>query len=105
MLDLLEKSFVLGLGALSVTKNTAEKFVNEAIKQCKITPEEGKSFLKTFEEEGEKARKSIEETVEKVVRERGASLLPWKKELDALEARIAALEAKLAESKGEGKDA
>ena len=38
MFDLLEKSFILGLGALTVTKNTAEKFVDEAIKQSKLTP-------------------------------------------------------------------
>ncbi|MBO4344566.1 MAG: hypothetical protein J5833_02345 [Victivallales bacterium] len=100
MFDLLEKSFILGLGALTVTKNTAEKFVDEAIKQSKLTPEEGSSFLKTFEEEGAKARKELEDKVVEVIRTHGASLLPsFQKQIDDLEKKVADLEAKLAADK------
>ena len=85
MLDLLEKSFLLGLGALSMTKTTAEKFIDEAIKQSKITPEEGKSLANTFEEEGSKG---------------GASILPGYKSIKELEDKVAVLEAKVAALEG-----
>ncbi len=95
MFDLLEKSFLLGLGALSITKTNAEKFVDEAIKQCKITPEEGTSFLKTFEEEGIKARQSLEDKVIEIIKTHGESLFPNKKTVEDLEKKVAELEAKI----------
>lgn len=98
MFELLEKSFILGLGALSVTKSTAEKFVDDAIKQCKMTPAEGQSFLHTFEEEGAKARQKLEGTIEEIIKARGANLLPGYAKINELEKRVADLEAKLAEA-------
>ncbi len=95
MFDLLEKSFLLGLGALSLTKKNAEIFVEEAIKQCKITPEEGSSFLKTFEEEGKKARQELEDKVIDIIKNHGESLFPNKKTIEDLEKKVADLEAKL----------
>ena len=100
MSDLLEKSFLLGLGALSMSKNAAEKFIDEAIKQCKITPEEGKSLAATMEEEGGKVRENLENAVEKIIKSRGTSLFPIYKDVKSLEDRIAALEAKIAELEG-----
>lgn len=96
MFNLLEKSFIIGLGALSVTKNTAEKYVAEAIKQCKMSPDEGNTFLKTFSEEGEKAKKQLEDTVAEILKTRGQSLLPCHKKVTELEERVKELEAKLA---------
>ena len=95
MFDLLEKSFLLGLGVLSVTKKNAEAFVDEAIKQCKLTPEEGTSFLKTFEDEGQKARQELEDKVIEIIKTHGESLFPNKKTVEDLEKKVAELEAKL----------
>ena len=100
MLDLLEKSFLLGLGALSMSKNAAEKFIDEAIKQSKITPEEGKSLANTFEEEGCKVRANIENTLVDIIKTRGASILPGYKSIKELEDKVAALEAKVAALEG-----
>lgn len=100
MLDLLEKSFLLGLGVLSVTKNTAEKLVNDAISKSKITPDEGTEFLKTFEDEGKKAKEAIQSTVEEILKTRIHSLMPCHKDILDLEARIKDLEAKVAELEG-----
>ena len=96
MLNLLEKSFLLGLGVLSVTKNTAEKFVDEAIGKSQMTPEEGNAFIKTFSEEGEKAKKQIEDAVADVLKTRGHSLMPCHKTLVALEEKIKELEDRVA---------
>ena len=100
MLGLLEKSFLLGLGALSMSKTTAEKFIDEAIKQSKITPEEGKSLANTFEEEGSKVRANIENTLVEIIKTRGASILPGYKSIKELEDKVAALEAKVAALEG-----
>ena len=101
MSDLLEKSFLFGLGALSMSKSAAEKFIDEAIKQCKITPEEGKTLAATMEEEGRKVRENLENTLIDIIKTRGVSILPIYKDFKALEDRVAALEAKLGVSEAE----
>ena len=63
MAGILEQAFLMGLGTLAVTKNTAEKLVNDALNQEKITPEEGNAFLKTVEEEGTKTKKALDDAV------------------------------------------
>ena len=97
MSNLIEKSFLLGLGALSMTKSSAEKFINDAIKQSQITPEEGQSLANTLEEEGSKVRKNLEDTVTDIIKSRGASIFPVYKNVKDLEAKVAELEAKVAE--------
>ncbi len=96
MANLLEQAFLLGLGTLAVTKNTAEKLVNDALSQNKITDSEGNAFLKTVQEEGEKSRKALEDAVSNVLKSNGKSLLPCFRELEELKAKVAELEAKVA---------
>ena len=100
MLNLIEKSFLLGLGALAVTKNTVEKFVNDAISQDKMTAGEGNAFLKTFEEEGAKAKANLESAVMEVLKTKGQSLFPNYKAVKELQDKVAELEAKIAVLEG-----
>lgn len=109
MRNLLEETFLMGLGVLSVTKKTAEKFVNDAISSSKITQEEGDSFLKTFTDAGEKAHEDLKKTIEEVFQTRGKALLPLYKDVSALQEKVKALESRVAELeaplKKEGEDA
>ncbi|MBR0458302.1 MAG: hypothetical protein IJJ26_03620 [Victivallales bacterium] len=100
MAGLLEQAFLMGLGTLAVTKNTAEKLVNDALSQEKITPAEGNAFLKTVEEEGAKTKQALDEAVNNALKTSGKSLLPGYKEIQELQERVAALEAKVAALEG-----
>ncbi len=104
MAGILEQAFLMGLGTLAVTKNTAEKLVNDALNQEKITPEEGNAFLKTVEEEGTKTKKALDDAVSNALKTNGKSLLPGYKELLELQERVAALEAKVAALEGKSSD-
>lgn len=88
---------LLGLGALSIGKDTLEKYVDEAVSKSKMTSEEGNTLVKNFEEEGKKAQEKLENTVVDIIKTRGQSLLPNYQKIQDLEARVAALEAKIAE--------
>ena len=104
MFNLIEKSFLLGLGALAVTKSNVEKFVNDAISQDKMTQGEGNAFLKTFEEEGVKAKANLENAVIEVIKTKGQSLFPNYKSIKELQDKVAELEAKVAALEGTPKN-
>jgi polyhydroxyalkanoate synthesis regulator phasin len=51
MKEIIKKSFLLGLGAATLTKNQAEKMVKELIKKNAMTAKEGKDMLKKIKKE------------------------------------------------------
>ncbi len=103
MLNVLEKSFLFGLGALAITKNKAEVFVKEAVKEAKLSPEEGNQLLGTILEEGKNAKANLTATIEEIIASRGQNLIPGYKTISGLEKKIADLEARLAKLEPAGK--
>ena len=99
MLELLEKAFMMGLGAASLSAKHAEEFVKKAVAEKQVTETEGSQLLHTLLEEGKKANANLTTKVEEIVKTRGESLLPYWKKIQELEERVAALEAELATSK------
>ena len=51
MKDIIKKSFLLGLGAASLTKSQAEKIVKELVKKHGVTVKEGKDMLNNIKKE------------------------------------------------------
>lgn len=98
MFKLIESAFLMGLGATSLTVKKAEDFVNKAISDKELTQEEGNQLLKTILDEGKKSEQELKEKIDAVIASRGESLLPYYKKIQDLEARVAALEAKLSEN-------
>jgi len=96
MLNILEKTFLFGLGTLAITKNWAEAFVREAAKEAKLSPEEGNQLLGVILEEGKNAKANLNAAIEEVISSRGQSLIPGYKSISCLEKKIADLEARLA---------
>ena len=103
MANIIENAFLLGLGALSISKTTAENIIKDAIKKSEITETEGDSLMKTFISEGQKAKENIEKTVDEIIKSKGQTLMPGAAKIAELEEKVAALEARIAEIEGSKK--
>ncbi len=60
MKDIIKKSFLLGLGAASITKNQAEKAVKELVRRNAVTVKEGREMLKKVKRVAEGERKRVQ---------------------------------------------
>lgn len=98
--DLLSKAMDLGIGAVLLTKEAAEKAVDELVAKGDVTREEGKHLLERMMERGkdqkERLEKLVAELVEKAVARadlaRGAELRTARAELAELGKRVDRLE-------------
>lgn len=101
MSSTLEKFLYAGVGFALKGKDKVEEIANRIIEQSKLSQEEGRRFVEEMvaksEETREEVRKMVEDQVRKTLKDMG---IVTKSELEALEARMAALEEKLKSSKG-----
>lgn len=100
MFGLVEKAFLMGVGAASLSVKAAEDFVSKAVSDKQVTQDEGAQLLKVLVEEGKRSSDALTERIEEVLKTRGESLMPYWKHVQDLEARVASLEAELAKLKG-----
>lgn len=96
MFDILEKAFLAGLGAVSLSRKKTEEFLAEMKEKYQMTEEEGKAFIEKVEKmarEGkERVAEMVDAEVKKVVDRIG--LVP-REEFDRLQKRIEELEEQL----------
>jgi polyhydroxyalkanoate synthesis regulator phasin len=96
MLELMKKGFFIGLGALALTKETAEKLADDIMK--KETGGKDKkdevvdALLKKAKEIETEVDKRINEQVKKTLKDLG---IPTEEEIKKLNKRIKALEEKI----------
>ncbi len=64
MRDIIKKSFLLGLGAATLTKDQAEKIVKEFVKRNEMTINEGKELLGKVNAASMEERKRISRFIE-----------------------------------------
>ena len=99
MFELFKKSVLLGMGAVTLTREKAEALVDELIKKGELAREERTTaideFLKKAEEEEKVLRGKISAEIEKAVTKLG---LPTKKDVERLEKKIDDLAKKIAKS-------
>lgn len=96
MSELFEKTFYLGLGALSVTKETAEKWINELVEKGKVSREKGSQMLKDLVSKAEKEKKIIDEKIHHGIESTIKKLnLPTRHELDEINKKIDQLQKEL----------
>jgi polyhydroxyalkanoate synthesis regulator phasin len=97
MIDTLKKTILAGLGAAVITKDKVQDSLDEFVKQGKITAKEAREAAEKIAEEGrrefEEASAKVGDKVREIMSYPDAKYLP---RLEALEARVAALEAKAA---------
>lgn len=96
MKDLLKKSLLLGVGALTVTREKAEKMIRELEQKGEVTSGEAREYINELVERGEQERNVLRETVsrelDRLIKVMG---LATKSDLKALEERLDSLEARL----------
>lgn len=87
-----------GVGMAVMTKDRVEEMAREMVKAGEVTTEKGEEFVAEAVRQAEKARADFEERVATVVEKNLDRVgVATKDDVEALMARIAQLEAKLAE--------
>lgn len=93
MLDIFRKTFLLGLGLTSLTREKAEEFIDELIKRGEVeSKEKGKAvddLIQKAKEEEKKFNEKLNDAVQNVISNMG---ITTKKDIEILENKIKDLE-------------
>lgn len=96
MLDLLKKTYLMGLGLASLTRERIEEFVEELVRRGEVAEKDRRQVLDDLIQRAREEQKRISETIRemvgKVIQEMG---VPTRKEYEALLKRVEALENRL----------
>ena len=96
MIELLEKTLLTAVGAMTLTQKKAEELLHELREKMNISEEEGKAFLKKIQEAAvqsqEKLQGQAHEEVKKACERMGVVTAD---EFDKLKKKVARLEKKL----------
>lgn len=102
MLEMARKVLLAGIGAVALTQEEVEKFVNKLIERGEIAEKDGRKLIKDVMEKrrrkAEEASAEVEETYESRMEEVLARMnIPSKSDIDALSRKITALTEKVDE--------
>lgn len=89
MFETLDKMMLAGLGAISMTRDRAEKIFDEYVSRGKIEKENRTGFVKAMMDAADKNRAELEKLIAKQVRETVEHLnLPTRDDVQRLEQKI-----------------
>ena len=98
MKKLLKKSLLIGMGALSLTREKAEKIVRELEEKGDVTSGEAKDFVNDLMERGEQERQVVKDAViGEIDKVKKATGFVTKQEFAALEERLNRLESQVSQ--------
>ena len=87
--DIIRRTLLLGIGAVSLTTERAQEFVNDLIERGEISKEQGKSMVKELMKRGTEARKQLRDVVKVEVKKAiEESDIPSKEDIKRLESKI-----------------
>jgi len=92
MEQLLKKVILAGIGALSLTRETVEKLLNELAKKGEIAYEDKEDFLKELIQKGKEQKEGLEKMIERVI---SRTRLATREDIEKLEKRVEELEKKI----------
>lgn len=96
MSSIIERMVELGLGALALTKDQVEAVVKDLVKSREVPEERGRELVDRLLERGKEVREEIVALIRKETTEMlHRANLVTRREMEALEARVAALEAEV----------
>jgi polyhydroxyalkanoate synthesis regulator phasin len=89
MFETLDKMMLAGLGAISMTRERADKIFDDYVSRGKVEKENRTGFTKALMDAAEKNRSELENLVAKQVRETLETLnLPTREDLQRLEQKV-----------------
>jgi len=96
MFDLLEKAFLAGLGALSLSRKKTEEFLTELKDSYKMSEDEGRAFIEKLQNLSREGRERVAELVDSEVKNviDRLGMVP-RNEFDQLVKRVEELEKKI----------
>ena len=96
MIELLEKSILTAIGAITLTQKKTEELLKEMREKLNISEEEGKAFLQKIQEAAGKNRDKLQEQAREEVKRACERMgVVTADEFDKLTKRVAQLEKKL----------
>lgn len=101
MIELIEKTILAGIGALSLTQQKAEELIDELQKQFNLTEEKGRELLSKIQETAKENQNRLEEMARDEVRKASERLgLVTVEEFEKLRKKVHQLE-KMCKEPGE----
>jgi len=89
MKDLLNDIINLGIGAVAITKDKAEKIVNSLVEKGEMSHKEGHELKDKIIKRGEEARKELDKKIEKGVQQALEKLnIPTRKEINEIKKKL-----------------
>jgi len=98
MAGLIEKSLLLGLGMLTLTRDKVNQFVDKLVEEGEVKPEEAPSVVDRLVERGEAERKELRKLVRDELDK--TRFVASRKDVEALSQKIDELTAKVEELAG-----
>jgi len=89
MSDIFRKTFLAGLGAMSLTREKAQELTNDLIKRGELAKTDEAKFIRDLLDLAEKNKTSLEEKIEKGIEKVLEKLdIPSRKEVNELKAEV-----------------
>lgn len=99
MLEMLEKTILAGMGAVSLSQKKAEEFIHELKQRFNVSEEEGKALLEKLQDAVRENQKKLEELAREEVHKTCERMgVVTTEEFEQLRGRIDKLEKQLKES-------
>lgn len=96
MSDMLERVFLLGVGAASITREKVQELVDELVKKGQLTKEEGEALLDKTAERAREQSVNIKEMASDAYQDTLRTMnIARQEQIEELEHRIAVLESKV----------
>ena len=96
MIEMIEKTVLTAVGAMTLTQKKAEELIQELREKLDISEEEGKAFLQKIQEAASKNREKMQEQARDEVKKACERMgVVTKDEFDKLKKKVASLERKL----------
>jgi len=96
MIELLEKTVLTAVGAMTLTQKKAEDLIQELREKLDISEEEGKAFLQKIQEAASKNQEKMQEQARVEVKKACERMgVVTTEEFDKLKKKVASLERKL----------
>ncbi len=101
MKDILQKAWYFGLGVFDFTREKVENLVQEMVQRGEISQQEGPEAVKQFLDKAQEAQAAVAEKLKELVNKAlTETKLARAADLEAIEKRVAALEAEIQQLKG-----